>query len=165
MEALKDHFLLALSLKLSLCASVCPCVCLSVCRCLSIFVLITHHLCLSVHLSSSVSTSVSLCIVICLCGCLSASLSLPVSDSPFAGLEAQLQGSHPDRTAQRQRRLVSEFLSCTAVSSASCQLTQACGAACKWARLGSVLPSLGLPCCCLRHLGSECLWAGPQLEA
>lgn len=136
--------LLALSLKLSLCASVCPCVCLSVCRCLSIFVLITHHLCLSVHLS------LPLCLYLCvivyrgLCGCLSASLSLPLSDSPFAGLEAQFQGSHPDRTLKAVEAPVSEFLSCTA--SELCQLSahRPAGQPCRWARLGSVLPSLGL---------------------
>lgn len=85
---------------LCLCLSLCVSLCL--CRCLSVFVsvLLTHRLSLTlcVYLSPSLFISVSLCISVSVCGYLCASLSLPLSDSPFAGLEAQLQGTHPDRT-------------------------------------------------------------------
>ena len=100
-------------------------VCLSLPVCLSIFVsvLITHHLCLSLcaSLSPPLSLSISASSCISVSGCLSVSLSLPLSDSPLAGLEARLQWTQPGRTlkAAEAPPLSCNILSCIA-SELSC---------------------------------------------
>ena len=102
-------------------------VCLSLPVCLSIFVsvLITHHLCLSLcaSLSPPLSLSISASSCISVSGCLSVSLSLPLSDSPLAGLEARLQWTQPGRTLKAAEAPPLSFCPAERVSSAACQLT------------------------------------------